>query len=269
MTPIPRLLVFALCASAGFFSARALTSTATRAPAPHPRAPPPPFISIKAPPLTAAESTLIAEWEQLREQHGGATADPSALYLDVKDIKDSFRRRAFRAALIAEWTASNPQAALDFLKQKDSGSVGQFVREWLRLDPQAAITGLLAGDEKTRGNLRGVLSEIANVVPGRLAEVVAALPKSDSRWDTTAQDAFAIFAGKDPAGARAAAESITGPLRGQALAGVAKAWAEKDGPAALVWAQALPPGEARDATLKALLTGWAKTDPLAALSKID
>lgn len=261
------MLVFALCAGAGFFSARALTSPASRGPTTAPRATPPPTVSIKLPPLTAAESPLIAEWEQLREQHGGGT-DPAALYLSVKDIKDPFRRRAFRAALMSEWALSNPQAALAFLKEKDSGSIGQFVREWLRLDPQAAITGLLA-DDKTRGNLRGVLAQIANVAPGRLAEVVAALPKSDSRWDTTALDAFALFAGKDPAAARAAAESITGPLRGQALAGVARAWAEKDGPAALVWAQALPPGEERDATLKALLTGWAKTDPIAALSKID
>src|SRR4029434_8687421 len=96
-----------------------------------------------------------------------------------------------------------------------------------------------------------------------------------------------------------------GVLRGQALAGVAKGWAESDGAAALAWAQALPEGEARDAALKGALIvlakegaksagaaalagaqalpegeardaalkgaliGWAKYDPGAALSHLD
>ena len=224
---------------------------------------------IGLPPLTGAESPLIAEWEKLREPHGGAAADLSAVYLDVKEIKDPFRRRAFRAALLAEWATSNPQAALTFLNEKDSGSVGQFIREWLRVDPQAAISGLLGSDEKTRAHLRGVLDEIAKLAPARLAEVVSALLKSDSRSDTSAQDAFAIFAQKAPTAARAAAESVNGPLRGQALAGVAKAWAEKDGLAALAWAQTMPAGDARDAAIEASLIGWAKNDPVAALGKID
>ena len=268
MLIVSRSLFFSVLGCAGFFATRSLTPP-PRMLAPAAHAAPLPTVSLGLPPLTGAESPLIAEWEKLREQHGGATADLSAVYLDIKDFKDPFRRRAFRAALIAEWATTNPQAALAFLSEKDAGNVGQFLREWLRVDPQAAITGMLAGSEKTRANLSGVLSEIANLAPARLAEVVAALPKSDSRWDTTAQDAFAIFAQKDPASARAAAESINGPLRGQALAGVAKAWGEKDGPAALAWTQAMPAGEARDAAMKAVLVGWAKNDPVTALAKID
>ncbi len=113
MMPLIRMLVFALCAAVGFLGARPLTSS-SRTAAPTPRPTPAPTLSIGLPPLTAAESPLIAEWENLREQHGGAAADPSALYLAVKEIKDPFRRRAFRAALIAEWATSNPQAALAF-----------------------------------------------------------------------------------------------------------------------------------------------------------
>src|SRR4030095_4882663 len=92
---------------------------------------------------------------------------------------------------------------------------------------------------------------------------------AQNRWDTTGQEAFAQFAKKDPEAARRAAETVTGPLRGQALAGVAKSWAEKEGEAALKWAQAMSPGEDRDVVLKAVLTGWAKTDPMAALDRID
>jgi hypothetical protein len=220
-------------------------------------------------PATAAESTLISEWEQLRGARASGPDELPALYADVKDIKDAFRRRAFRSALIAEWAVSNPQAALAYLTEKDQTMVAQLLREWLRLDPNGAVTALLAGNEKQRGNLRSVLADIAHLVPERLAEVLSVLPKSQSRWDTTGQEAFALFAQKDPEAARRAAESVTGPLRAQALAGVAKSWAEKEGEAALKWAQAMPPGEDRDAVLKAVLTGWAKTDPMAALDQID
>lgn len=271
-----------LCALAGYLAARALT------PPPAPSLPaseesvrteatPPAPARARAP---KAESALIAEWEQLRKPHGSDAAQFSALYLEIKEIKDAFRRRAFRAALIAEWAALDPQGGIAFLQANDAGNVGQLMREWLRLDPDAAVTGMLGGGEKTRSGIRNVLDDIARVVPSRLAEVVTTLSELSGlvhqtetmaafRRDAAAENAFAIFAAKDPAAARAAAESVTGPLRGQALAGVAKAWAEADGAAALAWAQAMPAGEARDAVLKAVLTGWAKTDPIGALTKID
>jgi hypothetical protein len=220
-------------------------------------------------PATAAESSFIAEWEQLRATHANDPEALPALYADVKDVKDAFRRRAFRSALIAEWAVNNPKAALAYLTEKDQSMVTQLLREWLRLDPNGAVTAMLAGNEKQKGNLRSVLSDIAKLAPERLAEVLSALPKAQNRWDTTGQDAFALFAQKDPEAARRAAESVTGPFRSQALAGVAKSWAEKEGEAALKWAQAMAPGEDRDAVLKAVLTGWAKTDPMAALDRID
>jgi hypothetical protein len=264
-----RLTAFVVCASAGFFSARAFYSPATVPAAPSSAARDAVAEGAQLPPMTAAESPLIAEWEQLRAQYGTAPADLPALYSAVKDIKDSFRRRAFRSALIAEWAKTDPAAALAYLREKDNWNAGQLAREWMRNDPQGAVSGLLAGGEKSRETLRSLLSEIAKSAPNRLVEVVTALPKSESRWDHSAQDAFAILAKNDPEAARSAALALTGPFRAQALAGVAKTWSEKDGPAALAWAQGLPTGEGRDAALKAALTGWAKTDPKAALDKID
>jgi hypothetical protein len=267
MLLITRILGFAVCGSMGYFAAQAFQ----------------PMLSSKRsetakqqngtalPPLTAnpAESALVTDWERLRALHGGDGADMDTLYKAVKDEKDAFRRRAYRSALIAEWSVRDPRAALAYLLEKDTWQAGQLAREWMRLDPDAAITGLLAGGPKARNEMRGLLSEIARVAPGRLAEVVAVTPKSDSRWDTSAQDAFAIFAQKDLAAARSAAEAMTGAMRTQVLAGVAKAWAESDGPAALAWAQAIPAGEARDGALKAALVGWAKKDPMTALDHID
>jgi hypothetical protein len=259
-----RILAIAACGAAGYLAASAFNASLTKTEPAVPEASRAVAAELRLP--TAAESALVGEWEQLRAMHGG---DMAAQYAAVKDTKDAFRRRAFRSALIAEWSARDPAAALAYILEKDSGNAGQFAREWLRRDPEGAITGLLAGGDKARERLRGLLNEIAKVAPRRLAEVVAALKPSGNRWDTSGADAFAIFAAKDPAAARVAAEALTGELRGQALAGVAKAWAEKDGPAALAWAQAMPPGEARDQALKAALTGWARTDPVAALGKLD
>ena len=264
MPLLVRFLIIAACGAAGYLGASGVAAL-TKPPIASSRTGPEipaPATKIELP--TSAESALIAEWEQLR----GATAELSSVYAAVKEIQDPFRRRAFRSSIIAEWAVRDPRAALAYLGEKDKGNMGQLIREWLRRDPEAAISHLLT-DEKTRGELRGVLSEIARVAPGRLAEAVSVLPKAENRWDTTAQDAFAIFAAKDPDAARAAAESITGVLRGQALAGVARTWAENDGAAALTWAQGLPEGEARDAALKGVLVGWAKHDPSAALNHLD
>lgn len=269
MQTLVRLPLFAVCGVAGYLVGRAflLPSQEARSPAAHAKAAV--VVDESLVPATAAESSLIAEWEQLRGSGASGPEALPAIYADVKDIKDAFRRRAFRSALLAEWAVSNPQAALAYLGEKDQGMITQLLREWLRIDANGAVTALLAGGEKQRGNLRSVLNDIARLAPERLAEVISALPKSESRWDSTALDAFNQFAQKDPEAARRAAESVTGPLRGQALAGVAKAWAEKEGEGALKWGQAMPPGDERDAVLKAVLTGWAKTDPMAALDRID
>jgi hypothetical protein len=205
----------------------------------------------------------------MRGRHGSDANDMGALYAEVKNIPNAFRRRAFRSALIAEWAALDPLTALAFLEKNDAGSTGEFLREWLRSNPRAAIDRLLAGDEKGESGLREMLGDIARVAPAYLAEVVSALPKIKDRFDFNSRDAFEIFAKNDLAAARLAAETVNGPLRGQALAGVAKIWAEKDGPAAIAWAQSLAAGGARDDALRAALVGWAKSDPLAALESID
>lgn len=236
-----RILTAAAIGTAGYFAAIAFNA----APGDPGRS-----ISVKASDQvvelnfpTPEESAFIGEWEQLHVAHGN---DFAAMYAAFKDTPDAFRRRAFRYALIAEWSVRDPQAALAYLLENDSYTAGQLAREWLRRDPQGAVTGVLGGGEKARGLLRALLGEIARVAPTRLVEILAAIGPSKNRRDQSATNAFAIFAVKDPSAARAAAESVAGEMRGQALAGAAKAWAEMDGPAALAWAQAMQPGEGRD-----------------------
>ena len=255
MTPLPRLIAFAACGVVGFFAA-------SPAPAPQTSAP----VAV-AKPLVRAASALVHEWKEMRARHGGDAGSMAALYAELKDVKDAFRRRAFRSALIAEWAARDPLAALAFLEKNDDGKVGELFREWLRSDPRAAVARLLAGDEKSQERLREMLGDVARIAPSVLAEAVSGLPRGG--YNFKAREAFEIFAKDNPIAARAAAESVSGVLRGQALAGVAKVLAEKDGPAAIAWAQSLAAGPARDDALRGALIGWAKSDPLAALDHID
>ncbi len=263
-----RPLLFIICGVVGYASIRGLTD-----PVHSPRSSeftptaPAPAEPARTTPAPSAD-TLLAEWKSLRAAHGQDHADMPALYEAAKS-DNTFRRRAFRSLIIAEWAASDPQAGLAFLLENDKWMVNQFAREWLRLDPDAAVAGLLANGKSTQATLRAVLSDIARLAPGRLAEVVNALPPAENRWDTSTQNAFTVLAQHDLEAARAAAAAVSGPQRTQALAGLALAWAERDSAAALAWAQGLPAGSERDAVLKSTLIGLARSDPMAALDKID
>ncbi|HEX2746869.1 MAG TPA: hypothetical protein VHM91_02630, partial [Verrucomicrobiales bacterium] len=223
-----------------------------------------------ADPMSAfAGSTLLAEWRRLHEVHGtGAGAMPE-LYKSIAEIKNPFHRRAFRSALLAEWAAVDPAGAFQNLRtQKQTDHAVQLMREWLKLQPAAAAAFLSANTGGFEYGAASLLGEIAKVAPQELVAVAQQL-KEPGRWDTRVTDAFATYALKDLAAARAAAESVTGVSRLQALSGVASGWAETNGPAALVWSQSMPEGPERDSALKETLMGWAKTDPMGALDHVD
>src|SRR5205085_1645018 len=121
-----------------------------------------------------------------------------ALYKAIADFKDPFRRRAFRAALIAEWVQVDPSGGLAFFldkeRSRDSSQRHQFFEEWLGRDPKAAVEALMSSSSGWEGVARESLTEIARRVPSRVAEIAARLPKSDSYWDTKVREAFAIVA---------------------------------------------------------------------------
>ncbi len=223
-----------------------------------------------ADPMAAfANSALLAEWRRLHEVHGTGAAAMPELYKSIADIKNPFHRRAFRSALLAEWAAVDPAGAFQNLRgQKQGDHAGQVMREWLKLQPSAAVAFLTANTKGFEDSAAGLLGEIAKVAPQELVAVAQQL-KAPSRWDTRVTDAFATYALKDVAAARAAAESVTGVSRVQALSGVASGWGETNGPAALSWSQAMPEGPERDGALQNTLMGWAKTDPMAALDHVE
>jgi RNA polymerase sigma factor (sigma-70 family) len=231
-------------------------SNPTNAPAKDPAAPP-----------NFESSELFAEWQQLHDVHGRTAENMPALHKAIGELNDTFRKRAFHAALIAEWTQLDATNGFKFFlgEGRDAAQRNQFFEEWLALDPAAAVNGLLSASNNWQGMARNSLSEIARRVPSRLAEVVARLPKPESYWDTGVTDAFAVMADRDLNGALRAANGMSGPNREPALAGVARIWGRSDLQAATTWAKALPEEMDRDELIRSALIGQAAVNPLAAL----
>jgi hypothetical protein len=199
-----------------------------------------------------------------------------AIYDAIAALKNPSHRRAFRSALIAEWTRLDASGGFEFfLSQRDTAQRRQFFQEWLALDAPTAVNVLMAKGAGWEDIARNSLSEIARKVPSRVIEIIEQLPKPTSYWDTTIRDACAIVAEADLSSARTAAEAIarSNPNREQALAGVAQAWGKTDFDAAIAWANNLPEairhdGERHDELIRAALLGKAAVDPVGALDQI-
>jgi RNA polymerase sigma factor (sigma-70 family) len=220
-------------------------------------------------------SAIFAEWRKLHELHGTSAESMPVLYDAIAAIKDQFKRRAFRTALIAEWVQVDPQGGFAFLfNQRDTSQRQLFFQEWLARDGKTAVDALLASGPGWEQMARGALNEIARKAPARIPEIIERLPKpSNNYWDTTVRDAFAIVAEGNLESARKSAEAITGANREQALAGVAQTWAKNNLAAALAWVNTLPEatkndGIVRDEIIRAALFGKASVDPASALDQI-
>ena len=237
-----------------------VTAELGASPSPSPSNAPPSFES----------SALFAEWRGLHDLYGRTAEAMPAIYKAIAEITDPFRRRAFRAALMAEWVQIDAQGGLAFFlgKGSDTSQRRQFFEEWLALAPRAAVDALLASGPGWEDMARGSLSEIARQVPSRLPELVSRLPKPTSYWDASVQNAFAILAESGLGSARNAAEAMKGPNREQALAGVARAWAKTDLEGAIAWAKKLPEGIDHNEVIRAALIGKSAVDPVSALDQV-
>lgn len=214
-------------------------------------------------------SPIFVQWRKLHEIHGTNAEAMPAIYEAIAALQDASYRRAFRSSLIAEWARVDAAGGLEFfMGQRDTAQRRQFFQEWLALDPTAAVNALMARGSGWEDIARNSLTEIAHKAPARVAEIIEQLPKSTSYWDTKVRDAYAIVAQAGLESARRAAETMTGPNREQALAGVAQAWGKNDLNSAIAWAKTLPEGIDREEIVRAALFGKAAVDPVSALDGI-
>lgn len=216
------------------------------------------------------ESEFVAEWRRLHDLYGTTPQAMPLLYNAIDEIKNPFRQRAFRTALMAEWVQVDPVGGLAFMlgKGPDDEQRQLFLREWLARDPAGAVNALLRSGSGWEMMARQCLPEIARSAPARLAEVASRLPKAQYGRDKSVRDAFALLAEADLNQARQASEGVTGPSRQQALAGIAQHWAKREVDAALDWAKGLTGEVDRDEIIRDALIGSAAVDPIGALERI-
>lgn len=216
-----------------------------------------------------ADSELFAEWRALHEIHGTSPESMPVLFKVIGELQDPFRRRAFRAALIAEWAELDPRGGLiHFIRHPDAALRRQYLEEWLSRDPQGLVDGLLASGPGWEPTARALLPEVARHVPGRLGELVGRLPVSGDFWDTSIRDAFAVVAERDLAAARKGALEIPAVHRLQAVSGVAMVSGRSDLGGILSWINTLPDGLDRDEVFRAALVGRASSNPVDALERV-
>lgn len=213
------------------------------------------------------DSELMAEWKRLRSTFGPEAGSMPELYMAIDEIDDGFRRRVFRNALIAEWVRVDGEGAVAFLRGDHKEMLDQLFGEWIETDPAAAIAALVSGGGEFTRAIEANIERIAEVSPASLAQL-APLVEKRRPWDLHVQKAFAAFARSDFGAARAVAGSLGGDAAGEAVAGVAAVWGERDGREAFAWVRGLTDKAVRDRAMQALLVGWAKQDPLAALEKL-
>jgi RNA polymerase sigma factor (sigma-70 family) len=215
-------------------------------------------------------SPLFAEWRDLHTRYGTNAQAMPVLYKAINDLKDPFRRQAFRTALLAEWAQVDLAGGIPFFlgKGPDDNQRRQFFEECLARDPRTTVETLLSTNTGWNNFPLEVLPEVARVAPERLAEVVSHLPEAERFYDTNVRDAFAILAQGGMDSAVKAAEAVTGPNRTAALGGIAYVWAKGDLDGAVAWAKSLPEGTDRNEIIRAALVGKATVDPAAALDAL-
>ena len=215
-------------------------------------------------------SPLFAEWRELHARYGTNAAAMPVLYKAINDLKDPFRRQAFRTALLAEWAEVDLAGGIPFFlgKGPDDNQRRQFFEECLARDANRTVEELLGLKDGWNNFPLECLPEIARRVPARLAEVVSKLPEPERFYDTNVRDGFAILAesGMDPA--IKAAQAVAGPNRTAALGGIAYVLAKGDLEGTVAWAKSLPAGTDRDELIRVALVGKAAVDPVAALDAL-
>ena len=163
--------------------------------------------------------------------HELARHDPDFALRWAVDLPPGAASRRMGRAIMDELVAADPRAALDRVAALPAGAVRDdalvmAAGAWARRDPDAAIDWLGGRpDDHLKSRLTSAVGfEVAQTRPERAIAVAETLPEGRDRW--------LLFSA------------------------IAQTWVAVDSKAALAWAGKLPGGEARDAALSGIDTGF-------------
>lgn len=216
------------------------------------------------------DSRLLAEWRRLHEIHGSSAAAMSAIYTDIQSGPDKFRRDSLNIALMAEWAATDPEGAFQFLwaEKKNTAHAALMMKEWLKADPDMAAEKFLASLPGTAEMVTVCLNRLADRAPQYFAAVLSSLPESPAANGPVAE-ALERFARQDLQAATESLPLLKGGTLLTAQTTLASLMTEKNPASALEWAKGQTSDEARKATVSAVFLAWAKSDPAAALANTE
>lgn len=173
------------------------------------------------PTRSSAIETVALAWTQ---------RDPDEALRWSLGIEDPATANVARRAVAGVLLQQNPRSVLDRMKMLPAGRsrdemVAVAAGAWARMDPDGASFWLREQpNDAVHEHLASTVAfEIAQVSPARAIEVAGTLPAGRNRW--------LVFSG------------------------IAQTWVALDRDAAILWANQLQPGEARDAAIAGINTG--------------
>lgn len=173
----------------------------------------------------------------------------------------------------------------DYYAEQNAPAALEWAKKWLLGDAQESALATIAG-ELSKTSLDQALAVVdglksPNSRIDAISNIGAALgekdPKQALAWAQALKDpaeksaaieeAMWAMADSNPAAAAEQVRQLNDPELLQNIgSSLAESLADKDPKHAIAWAEAIPAGAAQDEAVTGALTGWAKTDPKAALN---
>ena len=124
------------------------------------------------------DPALLLEWRRMREEAGPGAEGFKRLHHQLSQMPRNFRTEVFKAALLADWAAEDPESGLAWAltttktKYQSNNIADRFSAEWIRLDRKDALAAILKlerpdlviAQETLRAMANAPLSDLETVI---------------------------------------------------------------------------------------------------------
>jgi hypothetical protein len=174
------------------------------------------------------------------------------------------------------YAEQNPTAALDWAKQWLLGDAQESALASIAgqlskgsLDQALSVASALKSPEARADAMANIGSELGKTDPKKALEWAQGL-KDPTERSAAVEEVMWSMTDSDPAAAAAQVKLMNNPGLLENIGGsIAESLADKNPKEAVDWAEAIPAGAAQDEAVVGALSGWAKTDPKAALAYLQ